>query len=133
VKYLFSACTWAALALTLLACAKPHVVLDRVLVKNATAGSITEVKVRHEPTQVYGAVNTILPQRALDLGLSGQPMLATQAVVSWRDGEGRDWSVVIPLPYDRSAAEAGQLMSLVYVIYPAGRITAQLQLPARGQ
>jgi len=104
--------------------------LDRVVVKNATSGSITEVKVRHEPTRKFGAVNSILPQKALDIGLPGQSMLATQAVVSWRDSEGRDWSVAVPLPYDQSAAESGQLMSLVYVIYPAGRITAQLQLPA---
>lgn len=122
-----------SLALTFLACAKPHVILDRVVVMNATTGSITEVKVRHEPTQKFGAVNSILPQKAFDIGLPGQPMLATQAVVSWRDDEGRDWSVAVPLPYDQSAAEAGQPMSLVYVIYPAGRITAQLQLPAMAQ
>jgi hypothetical protein len=103
------------------------VLLDRVLVQNATDSNITDVKVRHEPTNRFGAVNTILPQEALNIVFPEQPMLASRAVVSWRDGDGLKWTVAVALPQDQSAANAGQPMSLVYIIYPSGQITVDLQ------
>ena len=50
-----------SLLLALLACARPHVSLDRVLVENSTESEITEVQVLHEPTKRFGRVNAILP------------------------------------------------------------------------
>jgi len=125
-KYL-SALTCFALILTLLACARPHVTLDRVLVENSTAGTITAVQVLHEPTKKFGRVNAILPKKALDIGLSGEKVLARQAVVSWQDGDGQEWSVTMEIPYDRSVAKEGRHMSLIYTIGTSGRVTAQLQ------
>jgi hypothetical protein len=115
------------LALALLSCAKQPVLLDNVLVQNATTGSITNVKVRHEPTMKFGSVSMVLPRKALDIGLSRQPLLSDKAVLSWRDGEGREWSTKVAIPYDRSAASKGQPMSLVYVIYPSGQVAVHLQ------
>jgi hypothetical protein len=74
------------LTLGLLACARPHVTLDRVLVKNATANKITEVKIRHEPTQNFSRVNAILPQQSLNIGLTGDKMLGKQAVLQLAGG-----------------------------------------------
>jgi hypothetical protein len=122
---LFLVCT--SLALVLLACARPNITLDRVIVQNDTAGKITEVKVRHEPTRRFGKVSAILPQRSLEIGLGRVQMLAQQAVVSWRDSEGRKWSVELEIPYDRSVAQAGRHMSLIYTIITSGRVTAHLQ------
>ena len=115
------------LVLALLACARPPVTIDRVLVQNATASEITTVMVLHEPTKRFGKVNAILPEKALDIGLPGAKVLASQAVISWRDGEDREWSVTVDVPYDQSAAAAGQHMSLVYTIAAAGRVAAHLQ------
>ncbi len=116
-----------ALVLALLACARPPVTIDRVLVQNATASVITTVMVLHEPTKRFGKVNAILPENALDIGLPGAKVLARQAVISWRDDEEREWSVTVDVPYDQSAAAAEQHMSLVYTIAAAGRVTAHLQ------
>jgi len=111
----------------LLACARPHITLDRVLVENRTENEITEVQVLHEPTKRFGRVNTILPKRALDIGLPGTKMLAEHAVISWQDGDGQEWSVTVEIPYDRFVAKEGQHMSLIYTITPAGHVTAHLQ------
>lgn len=127
MKKCLSSLAGFALILTLLACAKPHVTLDRVLVENHTESEITDVQVLHEPTKRFGRVNAILPKKALDIGLSGEKMLARQAVVSWQDGNGQEWSVTMKIPYDRSVATAGQHMSLIYTIGSAGRVTAELQ------
>ena len=118
-----------SLVTSLMACAKPPVMVDRVLVKNATANMITDVKVQHEPTKKLGAVNAILPGKALEIGLSsmGNPMLAEQALVRWRDGEGSGWTVTLDLPYDQSVAEDKRPVKLVYIIYPAGRATVHLE------
>ena len=118
------------LILMLLACSATPVLLDRVIVQNATSSNITNVKVRHEPTNKFGAVNTILPQKALDIGFPEQSMRADRAVVSWRDGAGRDWTVAVPLPHDQSAAKEGQPLSLVYIIYPSGQVSVALQAGA---
>ncbi len=116
-----------SLVLTLSACARPNITLDRVIVQNDTAGKITEVKVRHEPTRRFGKVSAILPQRSLEIGLGRVQMLARQAVVSWRDSDGREWSVELDIPYDRSVAKEGRHMSLVYTIITSGRVTAHLK------
>ncbi len=116
-----------SLVLTLLACARPHVTLDRILVENSTESKITGVQVLHEPTKRFGRVNAILPHKSLDIGLTAAKMLAQQAVISWQDGDGQEWSVTVEIPYDRSAAKEGQHMSLIYTIANSGRVTAQLQ------
>jgi hypothetical protein len=116
-----------SLALTLLACARPNITLDRVIVLNDTVTKITEVKVRHEPTRRFGKVSAILPQRSLEIGLGRVQMQAQRAVVSWRDSDGRKWSVELEIPYDRSVAKEGRHMSLIYTIITAGRVTAHLQ------
>ncbi len=108
-------------------CAKPPVMVDRVLVQNATTSKITDVKVFHEPTNKMGKVNAILPQSSLDVGLPRQPLLARQAVVSWRDGRGREMRVKLELPYDRSLAKERRAVSLMYIIHASGSVTADLQ------
>ncbi len=117
------------LILSLLACAKPPVMVERILVKNATNSKITDVKVRHEPTKKFGAVNAILPDKALEIGLSsmGKPILAEQALIRWRDGGGMEWNVTLDIPYDLSVAKAKRPVRLVYIIYPSGRATVHLQ------
>lgn len=122
--------SWLAclsLVFSLLACAKPPVMIDRVLVKNATGSKITDVKVRHEPTNKFGAVNAILPERSLDIGFPRQPMLAQKALVRWRDYNGTEWSADVNLPYDRTATEEVRTMNLIYIIYPSGRVAAHLK------
>jgi hypothetical protein len=118
-----------SLVISLMACAKPPVMVDRFLVKNATTNMITDVEVQHEPTKKLGSVNAILPGKALEIGLSsgGKPMLAEQALVHWRDGEGPGWTVTLDLPYDQSVAEDKRPVQLVYIIYPAGRATVHLE------
>ncbi len=115
------------LILVFVGCAKPYVMVDRVLVQNATTSKITDVKVLHEPTKKMGKVNAILPQSSLGIGLPRQPMLARQAVVSWRDGMGRERRVTLDLPYDRVLAKEKRAISLIYVIHPSGSVTADLQ------
>jgi hypothetical protein len=115
-------------AISLMACAKPPVIVDTVLVKNATTSKITDVKISHEPTKKFGSVNAILPGEALEIGLSsmGNPMLAKHAFVHWRDGDGLGWKVTLDLPYDQSVAEDKRPMTLMYIIYPSGRATVHL-------
>ncbi len=138
MRQLSSYATCFSLFLMLVACATTpaqldRVLLDRVLVQNATDSDITDVKVRHEPTNKFGAVNTILSHKALDIGFPEQPMLAIRAVVSWRDGDGREWTETVALPQDHSAAKSGRPMSLIYTIYPSGQITVALQPGAASQ
>jgi hypothetical protein len=118
-----------ALILSMLACAKPPIKVERVIVKNATKNKVTDVQVRHEPTKKFGAVNGILPNETLDIGLSatGAPLLARQALILWRDGGGLEWSVTLEIPSDRSVASAKQSVTLVYTIFPSGRATVHLQ------
>lgn len=118
--------TCFSLVLVLLACARSPAVLDRVVVKNATASKITDVKILHEPTKRFGTVNAILPQKSLDLGLSGQPMLAREASVSWRDGDDVEWSLTVELPYGQIIGTQDRPMILIYIIYPSGRVDVHL-------
>jgi hypothetical protein len=117
------------LLFSLLACTKSPVMIDRVLVQNATVGRITDVTVRHEPTKKFGAVNAILPGKALEIGLSGggQPLLAQQAFVQWRDADDHEWTVVLDLPSEQNTAEEKQPVSLIYIIYPSGRANVRLR------
>lgn len=118
-----------ALGLSLSACAKPAVMIERVLVKNATNGRITDVKVLHEPTRKFGAVNAILPNEAMEIGLSasGQPLLAKQASIRWKDDANFDWHRTLEIPYDPSAAQASRTMILEYTIFPSGGATVALR------
>ena len=127
MKTCWSILICTSLVALLLACARPNITLERVIVQNDTARKITEVKVRHEPTRRFGKVSAILPQKSLEIGLGRVQLQARQAVVSWRDSDGREWSVELDIPYDRSVAKEGQKMSLIYTITPSGRVTAHLQ------
>jgi len=118
---------WLSLLLCLPACSRTPVMLDALLVHNATPSRITEVTIRHEPTRRYGAVNAILPQKSFHLGVAGKPMLGRTGVVRWRDGDGRQWSVPIDLPYDRTLAREGRPMILIYVISPNGQVAVRLR------
>jgi hypothetical protein len=111
----------------LAACARPPVVLDRVLVRNLTPGFITEVDVRHEPTLRFGSVNVILPGKSLEIAFAKGRMLATRAVVNWRDEAGKPWSVALALPDGSGVADTGRALTLVYSIHPAGEVTVQLE------
>jgi hypothetical protein len=114
------------LTLMLLGCGQQHVMIDRSIFLNATTKKITDVKVLHEPTNRSGQINMILPQSTLDLGFSGRPMLAQQAIVSWRDGAGVRREVALVLPQKPAAAQDGRLMNLVYVIHSSGTVTVRL-------
>lgn len=106
-------------------CVRPPVLLSRVVVVNATNNTITDVKVLHLPTQKSGRVNAILAQRNLDIGFSSAPMLAHQAVVSWRDSDGVPHEVPLTLPKDNVAAKNGEIKDLVYVIHPTDTVTVE--------
>ena len=114
------------LTLVLLSCAQKHIMIDRAIVLNATTNKITDVKVLHEPTNRAGQINMILPQTTLELGFSGKPMLARQAIVSWRDGTGIRREVALALPQNPAAAQDGRLMNLVYIIHSSGTATVRL-------
>ena len=101
--------------------------VDRVLVKNASDGKVTEVKIHHEPTNRIGGVNAILPQESLDIGFPDQPLLARQAIIQWRDKHGQDRIGKIVIPYDSDAAQDGRVMSLIYILHPTGTASAHLQ------
>jgi len=118
-----------SLAIVLSGCTKPPVMVETVFVLNATDGMVTEVTVLHEPTMRFGAVNAIFAGKMLELGLAsgGQPLLARQALVHWRDAGGREWSVRLDLPYDAVAAKEDRPLTLVYEIQPAGRAKVQLR------
>jgi len=119
--------------LLILGCARPHVLLGRTVILNATTDKITDVKVLHQPTNKSGSVNVILPQRALDIAFSGAPMLADEATVSWKDGQGIAREVTLQLPYSRTAADEGRIMNLVYIIYSGGVATVQLKRSTRSR
>ncbi len=116
-----------ALSLALTGCATPHLMLDRAVVRNATAGTITDVRVLHEPTGKLGKVNFILPRKSFNIGFSGQPLLGKHAIVTWKDQEGMKRKAEITLPYHKTAANKGRAMTLVYVIHPAGNVLVQLE------
>lgn len=108
--------------LVLLSCAKTTVMLDKILVKNATDGTIEEVTIHYEPTKKFSSVNMILPGKTFELGLAGDghPMMSTQAVVHWRDSHGVEWSVTLDLPRHKYFAENQKTVSLIYIINPNG-------------
>jgi len=108
-------------------CSKPPMMADRVLVKNASDWKVTEVKVRHIPTNRIGAVNAILPNESLNLGFPKQPLLADRAIIRWIDGQGQNRSDELDIPYDAAAAKAERTMSLTYILLPSGSVTAHLQ------
>ena len=113
--------------LVLCACARPPIILERVLVRNATPGTISDVEVRHEPTLRFGAVNAILPGNAYELSFARAPMLAQQGVISWRDDAGRPWSKILPLPDKNVVRPEDRAFTLVYRIEPAGLVTVSLE------
>lgn len=126
-------CLIGFLCLLVVGCARPHVLLGRTVILNATTDKITDVKVLHQPTNKSGSVNMILPQRTLDIAFSGAPMLADSAIVSWKDGQGVSREVALELPYNRTAADDGRLMNLVYVIYSGGIAKVYLKGSIRSQ
>ncbi len=115
------------LLIVLSGCSKPPVMADRVLVKNASEWKVTEVKVRHIPTNKIGSVNAILPQQSLDIGFPKQPLLADRAIIRWIDGQGQNRSDELDIPYDAAAAKAERTVSLTYILLPSGSVTAHLQ------
>ena len=115
------------LLVVLFGCSKTPMMADRVLVKNASDWKVTEVKVRHIPTNRIGAVNAILPHESLNLGFPKQPLLADRAIIRWIDGQGQNRSDELDIPYDAAAAKAEKAMSLTYILHPSGSVTAHLQ------
>ncbi len=113
--------------LTLLGCTTQNVTLDKAIIHNATPGVITDVNVLHEPTGKTGGVNIILPGRSLNIGFSGQPMLAKQAIITWRDSSGKKRRSEVSLPYDQKASWEQRPISLVYVIQPSGNVTTRFE------
>lgn len=108
-------------------CSKKPVMADRVLVKNASAFKVTDVKLRHIPTNRIGSVSAILPNESLDIGFPKQPLLADRAIIRWVDGQSHGRSDELDIPYDAAVAESGKPMSLIYILHPSGSVTAHLQ------
>ena len=116
------------LILTILsACSRPHIQIDRFLVKNNTSGKIFDVRVRYEPTLRFGAVNVILPGNYYEIVFPKRQLSAQQAVVEWRDDAGRFWSTPVALPRESRPAITGQTAGLVYDVLPAGHVAVRLQ------
>ena len=119
------ACT---LAFAIMGCVvAPHVILDRAVIRNETRNSISDVMVRHEPTGTMATINMILPLRSFDLGFSGQPMLGKQAVITWREADGRERREQLDLPYNRALKLERKNLILVYIIHSSGRVSVHLQ------
>ena len=116
-----------SLILVTTGCLAPHVILDRGVIRNETHSSITDVRVRHEPTEKTAATNMILPLMSFDLGFSGQPMLGKRAIISWREANGRERREELDLPDNRVFAPERENMILVYTIHSSGRVTVHLQ------
>ena len=127
MKKILSAGVLFVLFVVLSGCSKAPMMADRVLVKNASDWKVTEVKVRHIPTNRIGAVSAILPQESLDIGFSKQPLLAHRAIIRWIDGQGQNRSDELDIPYDAAAAKAERTLSLTYILLPSGSVTAHLQ------
>jgi len=108
-------------------CSNAPMMADRVLVKNASAWQVTEVKVHHIPTNKIGAVSAILPRESLDIGFPKQPLLAQRAIIRWVDGQGQNRNDELDIPYDATAAKSEKAMSLIYILHPSGSVTAHLQ------
>jgi hypothetical protein len=83
------------------ACAPAPIMLDRAIVRNGTSNTISDVTVRHEPTNAMGHVSAILPQSELDLGFTRQPLKGKRAVVTWTTEGMRPMSVEVLLPKDQ--------------------------------
>ncbi len=116
-----------SLALATVGCVAHHVILDRGVIRNQTQSSISDVMVRHEPTGKTARINRILPFRSFDLGFSGQPMLGRQAIVTWKESDGRERKEKLDLPYNRALQTERKKMILVYIIHSSGKVTVHLQ------
>ena len=123
LKYIFVFVSMAVLP----GCLARQVMLDRAVVINVTDGIISEVVVRHEPTGKVGAASMIIPRNSFDLGFSKQSLLAEEAIVSWRDQNGRVKKTVVTLPGSDEVTGRGQPVSLIYRIYPDGSVTVDLE------
>lgn len=108
-------------------CATQHAMVERAIVINNTEGIISEVVIRHEPTGKIGAANMILPRNSFDLGFSKQPLLAEEAIISWRNQDGHHQKVKVKLPDFVEVSGKEQPGSLVYTIYPGNIVSVELK------
>jgi hypothetical protein len=115
------------LIFVIMGCVTPHVKLDRAVIRNDTRNSISDVMVRHEPTGKTARINRILPLRSFDLGFSGKPMLGKQAIITWREADGRERKEHLDLPYDWELKSERENMTLIYIIHSSGRATVHLE------
>ena len=107
-------------------CAAQDIMLDHAVVRNETAGIISNVQVVHEPTGKTGAINMILPQRSFEVGFAGQPLRAKRAIITWNDHEGKGRRSEVALPASPGVPRKKHSYSLVYSIQPAGVVRVQL-------
>lgn len=108
-------------------CLAQQVILDRGVIRNETQGIISDVIVRHKPTGKTAKINMILPLRSFDLGFSGQPILGQQAIITWREADGRERKEKLDLPYNRELKSDRKIMVLVYIIHSSGRVSVHLK------
>ena len=113
---------------TTTACVPSPIMLDRAIVRNQTGTTISDVLVRHEPTNAIGRVSAILPQSELDLGFSRQPLKGKRGIVTWNAVRVGPMRVEVVLPRDRQGvAESDRALTLVYTIRPDGTVTVHLE------
>jgi len=111
------------------ACAPAPILLDRAIVRNETSNTISDVTVRHEPTNAVGHVSAILPQSEFELGFTRQPLKGKRAVVTWTTERMRPMSVEVLLPRDQqhSTDNTNHTFTLIYIIQADGTVDVRLK------
>ena len=115
-----------SLVFAITGCVATHVILDKGVIRNETQNSISDVRIRHEPTGKIATVNMILPSSSFDLGFSGQPMLGKQAIVTWKEADGSERKEKLNLPYNREQKSDSKNKVLVYIIHSSGIVSVHL-------
>ena len=127
-RILPSATRYVIVMCALTACIPSPILLDRAIVRNQTSSAVSDVMVRHEPTNAIGRVSAILPRSELDLGFYRQPLKGKRAVVTWKAAREGQMRVEVVLPRGRQrGAATDRALTLVYTIRPDGAVTVHLE------
>jgi hypothetical protein len=117
-----------SIACALSACAPAPIMLNRAIIRNGTNITISDVTVRHEPTNAMGHVSAILPESEFDLGFSRQPLKGKRAVVTWTTENLRPMrvEVLIPRGQQHTTAKSNHTFTLIYTIQADGTVDVRL-------
>ena len=98
--------------------------IDNAIVKNATGGTVREVKILQKPTNTVGFTNMILPGKALKIGFRAQTMRADYSIVSRTDANGHAFKQSITLPRPNNKDSGTQ--QVVFTLGPRGALSVLL-------